>query len=84
MRQLMRFHAEWCMPCKASAPAWKKFKEGNPSLFDYVDVDVDKEPALAKTFGVQSVPALVLIEDDKNFRMRIGSFTEGDLIKFTE
>lgn len=78
MKTLYRFHAEWCMPCKASAPAWEAFKQHNPSL-QFQDVDVDMNEEVVTQFGIMSVPTLVLVEDDKIIKTRIGSFSEGDL-----
>ena len=66
------------MPCKASAPAWSSFKEHNPS-FKFEDVDVDTGSDIAEKYGVMSVPTVLLIEDEKILKTRVGSFSEKDL-----
>ena len=78
MKTLYRFHAEWCMPCKASASAWEAFKQRNPAL-QYKDVDVDVDAENTSRFSIMSVPTLVLVEDDQVVKTRIGSFSEKDL-----
>lgn len=79
MKTLLRFHAPWCMPCKASAPSWESFKSHNPQM-SFKDINVDEDDTLAVQYGVMSVPAVVLLEDDRAIKTRVGSFSEKDLI----
>jgi thioredoxin len=55
------FYATWCRPCKMLAPELKALqKEYNGKLVIY-KIDVDKEPQLARFFGVKAMPTLFFI-----------------------
>ncbi len=55
---ILDFHATWCRPCKMLAPELKALqKEYNGQLIIY-KIDVDKEPTLARIFGVKAMPTL--------------------------
>jgi thioredoxin len=55
---ILDFHATWCRPCKMLAPELKALqKEYNGQLVIY-KIDVDKEPTLARIFGVKAMPTL--------------------------
>lgn len=58
---ILDFYATWCRPCKMLAPELKALqKEYNGKLVIY-KIDVDKEPQLAKFFGVKAMPTLFFI-----------------------
>ena len=55
------FYATWCGPCKAVAPIMEELAaEYNGKVIIY-KVDVDKEPALAAAFGIQSIPTMLFV-----------------------
>ncbi len=55
---ILDFHATWCRPCKMLAPELKALqKEYNGQLIIY-KIDVDKEPTLARIFGIKAMPTL--------------------------
>ena len=58
------FWAGWCGPCKAMAPNFERAAELRPS-YRFAKVDVDAEPALAGSYGVQSIPTLLVLRDGK-------------------
>ena len=58
------FWAGWCGPCKVMAPHFERAAELRPS-YRFGKVDVDAEPALAGSFGVQSIPTLLVFRDGK-------------------
>lgn len=56
------FYATWCPPCKQYAPIFDEVKEkyGNQAIF--MSIDIDKNPDLAKSYGVTAVPYTVFIQ----------------------
>ena len=39
---------------------------------EFFDVDVDDDPELAEKFGIQSIPALILLKDGKEVSRSVG------------
>ncbi len=61
---LVDFYADWCDPCKAMAPIVSKLKKEIREL-RVVKVNVDHNPVIAHTFGVKSLPTLMVFIDGK-------------------
>lgn len=59
-----KFHAEWCGPCKIYAPMFDSTVSEYGDRLKVVRIDIDKNPAVAKSFGVSAVPTTILF--DKN------------------
>jgi thioredoxin-like negative regulator of GroEL len=60
MKQLLKFSASWCQPCKSLA--------GNMKHVDFKDVelkeiDIDENLDEAKKYGIRGVPTMVLLND---------------------
>ncbi len=74
---LYDFTATWCGPCQQVAPIVHKLqREGLPIQ----QVDIDKNPKLAKQFRVSSIPAFVLVVNGKEVKRILGGqTTEQDL-----
>lgn len=59
---LIDFHADWCQPCKVQSPIVEEVARELEGKLKVVKVDVDKNPRIAATFRVQSIPQLFVIE----------------------
>ena len=61
---IIDFHATWCGPCKQLAPTLKALAaEYGEEIYIY-KVDIDKEPDIARAYGIRSVPSLLFIPHD--------------------
>ena len=57
--------AEWCTPCKALGPILEKVIGETNGAVELAKVDVDANPAVARMFQVQSIPAVFAIVDEQ-------------------
>lgn len=72
MRTLIKFEAEWCGPCHAIRPVVEKIVKQHELNYDVIDID--NLPAIAEDYGVQSIPALILIdENSQEIARHVGS-----------
>jgi len=75
--RLYKFYADWCGPCRMMAPVAEKI--ANENGLELVPVDIDDNPDLANEAGVQSVPTLVLVENDEEVARVTGLSTKANL-----
>lgn len=77
------FSADWCKPCHAFAPIFKKVADQNPDLC-FGSIDVEQEKELADDFNIRSVPTLIIFREHVALCMESGTLSESvltDLIK---
>lgn len=60
---LVDFFAEWCGPCKVMAPVLKQLQQKHADQLRILKLDVDKNPAMAQAFGIQSIPTLIMFKN---------------------
>mgnify|MGYP003373312644 CR=1 FL=1 len=76
---LLDFWAEWCGPCRMLGPILADFAEEHDDV-KVGKVNVDQQQALAMSFGIMSIPTLILFRDGKPVAQRIG-FQEPDALE---
>jgi thioredoxin 1 len=81
---LVDFHATWCSPCKASAPALEDAAREFEGEIAFVKVDIDAEAELARTYDVQAVPTFILVKDGHPVERFSGLVSRGKLASFLE
>jgi thioredoxin 1 len=59
---LIDFWAPWCGPCKGFAPVFEKCSETHPEVV-FAKINTDEEQELAGSFGIRSIPTLMVFRD---------------------
>ena len=60
---LVDFWAQWCGPCRAIAPVLDNLAEEYRDQIAIKKLDADANPESIATYGVRSIPTLVLFKD---------------------
>ncbi len=81
---LIDFWAEWCGPCRMVAPIVEQLADEYQGKVKVGKIDVDSNQSLAGSFGVSSIPTLLLFKGGKVINARVGAGSKGDLAKMLD
>ena len=76
---LIDFWATWCGPCRMIAPTLEEVAAERPDV-KVCKVNVDEEPELARSFGVMSIPMLVVMKDGKVTNQSVGAIPKARIL----
>jgi putative thioredoxin len=79
---LVDLWATWCEPCKALGPLLEKVVDDFNGAVRLARIDCDKEQALAASFGVRSIPTVVLIREGQLVDAFTGALPESAIREF--
>ena len=79
---LVDFSATWCGPCRMLAPVLEELSDEMDGTVDFYNADVDDNMGLAQTYGISSIPALILFKDGKPVDSMVGFRPKEDLRAF--
>lgn len=85
--EIIRFHAEWCGPCKAMQPMFDRvIKDSKYSALNIKDVDVDEDnDELTSKYKIRNVPTIIAVDENGEILDKIvGSVVENDLRAFLD
>jgi thioredoxin 1 len=59
---IIDFWAPWCGPCKGFAPVYEKASDAHPDVV-FAKVNTDEQQELAGSFGIRSIPTLMVFRE---------------------
>lgn len=75
------FHADWCAPCKVTAPMLDELAHRFAGQLLVLKVDTDRWPELARQHAVRGIPTLLTFDGGRETRRHVGAASLADLIR---
>lgn len=74
---ILKFSAQWCMPCKMMKPIFKEVsKDEKYKNIDFIEIDIEDENLIKKfnitpnglctKYSIRNIPTLIIVDDDLN------------------
>ncbi len=77
------FWATWCAPCKQFATIYERVAALHPNI-TFATINIEKEPELAETFNIRSIPHLMVFKQGIAIYSEAGSMPESTLKELVE
>ncbi len=76
------FWAEWCGPCKMIGPSLEEIADELQGKVTIAKLNVDENPGVAGTYGIRSIPTLMIFKGGKLATQKVGAAPKGELKKW--
>ena len=78
MKQVIRFTAQWCGPCKMYTPIFNKVASETSGVnFETIDVDM-ADPRITE-YGIRNIPTTLILENGQVIQKQTGLIQEQQL-----
>lgn len=69
---LVDFFAIWCPPCTILSPILENLEKEYEGKLIFAKVNVDTAPQVSQKFGINPIPTVILIKDEKTIDGFVG------------
>lgn len=69
---LLDFWASWCGPCRMVAPIVEDIAQERADI-KVGKINIDEQPELASSFGIMSIPTLMVVREGKVVAQSVGA-----------
>ena len=76
---LVDFWATWCGPCKMLAPTVSEIADEYEGKVKVCKLDVDQAMDIAMSYGVASIPTLILFKDGEIVKKSVGVISKTEI-----
>lgn len=73
---IIDFNATWCGPCQQFKPIFHKVAKEYSKKIDFLSVDTDNCPDIAKQFKVSAIPQITAVKPDGTQVTKVGYMDE--------
>ena len=77
---LVDFWAAWCGPCKMVAPVIDEIATEYNDLVKVVKVNTDENPSTAASYGIRSIPTLLIFSEGSIVDTIIGAIPKSTVV----
>ncbi len=78
---LVDFWAEWCAPCRMTAPVLEDVARDKAGQVKVVKINIDQNPTTATQYHVQSIPTLILFKNGRPVETLVGAMSKDALLQ---
>lgn len=78
---LVDFYADWCQPCKMLSPLIEEIGREYQGKLKVCKINVEEAPEVTSSYGIMSIPTLMLFKNGKVSDQLTGVLTKQQLNK---
>ena len=75
---IVDFWAPWCAPCRFFSPVFEEAANQHPDVV-FAKVNTEEEPDLAGSFGIRSIPTLMILREKIILYSEAGALQQSQL-----
>jgi|WetSurMetagenome_2_1015567.scaffolds.fasta_scaffold66958_2 thioredoxin 2 len=77
---LVDFWAEWCAPCRLTAPVLEELAKEKVGQIKILKINVDQNPTTSEQYNIRSIPTLILFKDGQPVETLVGAMSKNELL----
>ena len=82
-KQVIKFYADWCGPCKMYGPTFDRVKQDLQDIIEFTEINVEEDTEnLSGEYKVKEIPHTILLENGEIRKSQSGRIIEEQLKQF--